>query len=102
MRERVTLREVLRGKNAVANADLILPKTHEPMGPLVRCTAGMLIFLWTRYSRHFCSGGEGGIRTPGASKGTRDFESRRLNLTPEPLRPPSISVCLGTVKLDPK
>ena len=31
-------------------------------------------------------GGEGGIRTPGASEGTRDFESRRLNLTPEPLR----------------
>jgi hypothetical protein len=30
-------------------------------------------------------GGEGGIRTPGASEGTRDFESRRLNLTPEPL-----------------
>jgi toxin YoeB len=32
------------------------------------------------------AGGEGGIRTPGASEGTRDFESRRLNLTPEPLR----------------
>ena len=41
----------------------------------------------------------GGDLNPRCHEGTRDFESRRLNQTPEPLRAPSISVCLRTVKL---
>lgn len=41
----------------------------------------------------------GGDSNPRSHKGSRDFESRRLNLTPEPLRnPASIYVCLIAVK----
>ena len=41
----------------------------------------------------------GGDSNPRSHKGSRDFESRRLNLTPEPLRSSSIYVCSAAVKL---
>ena len=43
----------------------------------------------------------GGDSNPRSRKGSRDFESRRLNQTPEPLRElSSIKVCSNLVKLD--